>query len=821
MAAASSFRLSLVIPAWNEAESIEQALQEATAALSRHLADYEIIVVDDGSTDQTAALVRAAAADNPHIRLVQQPQNLGYGAALRAGFRAATLPLVAFTDADCQFDLNDLAYMLPLTQRYDVTCGYRIDRQDPTRRRFFSWGYNTLVKTLLSSPVHDLDCALKIFHREQLLDFLPASNNFFVNTEMLTTARLQGRSIIEVGVTHRPRAAGESKVSLTDIPKTLGTLLPFWWSRLLFPASRVPTPLNARFWAGLLTLTLLALALLLPNLSYPLLEPDEGRYAEIAKEMLDRGDWVTPTLNGKVYYDKPPLYYWLTAASFWCGGVNEKMARLVPVLATLATLLAIYLFGWRHLGGRAAFLAGLVLALTPGFMQCGRLLILDSVLSLFVTLACLMALEATVGGRLNWWWWLASACACGLGVLTKGPVALVLVAPPMAAWAWLQTGVAPVRLRHWLVYLGVVLAVAAPWFVTIMLRDRSFAEIFFLEHHLDRFLNGRFHDKPIWYFLPVLFVSTLPWSLLVVPFARFYFTRSVQVGAQRTAAMGLCLLWAGWCLLFFTMSRGKLPPYILPALPALTLLVGGFLERLEFQHSLRFFFGAHRQRLWRRVLLVLAAVWFVAGGITWWAGLLPLPLELLLAMTCIACMMAAIVGGARLPTKFAWSACMVLAGLGFCTAAQCMLPAWSQQRSVRLFVTDGTALFNDPTVPVATYGQEWGSVPFYLPHHHVSNFANRDGEALKQFINAHPRTLLFVRHNIPLDHLRWAIPPAMTIRQVMPAGEAKVLVVERRDFTPPSSTAHEPDHARENDSADKLATDRHAPSSCPAATVIH
>ena len=164
---------------------------------------------------------------------------------------------------------------------------------------------------------------------------------------------------------------------------------------------------------------------------------------------------------------------------------------------------------------------------------------------------------------------------------------------------------------------------------------------------------------------------------------------------------------------------------------------------------------------------------------------------------------------------------MVLAGLGFCTAAQCMLPAWSQQRSVRLSVTDGTALFNDPTVPVATYGQEWGSVPFYLPHHHVSNFANQEGAALKQFIGAQPRTLLFVRHNIPLEHLRWAIPPAMTIRQVMPAGEAKVLVVERRDFTPPSSTAHEPDHARENDSADKLATDRHAPSSCPAATVIH
>src|SRR5437016_2699759 len=132
-------RLSLVIPAWNEEESIEQAIREAVAALAGIVADYEIIVVDDGSTDRTADLVRVQEVANPRVRLVQHGKNRGYGAALRTGFQAAAFELVAFTDADCQFDLAELEYMLPLSRRFDITCGYRIDRQDPALRRFLSW----------------------------------------------------------------------------------------------------------------------------------------------------------------------------------------------------------------------------------------------------------------------------------------------------------------------------------------------------------------------------------------------------------------------------------------------------------------------------------------------------------------------------------------------------------------------------------------------------------------------------------------------------------------------------------------------------------
>jgi len=228
-----SATLSLILPAYNEEETIRQAIQEAVAALGPITRAYEIIVVEDGCTDRTAEIVNEESAKNSCVRLVRHPRNLGYGAALRNGFQAATMDLVAFTDSDCQFDLSELALMIPLSKNVDIVCGYRIDRQDPALRLFYSWGYNRLVRLLLGSPVRDIDCALKIFHQRDIRSILPEHDNFFANAVMLTKARQRGLSITEVGVHHRPRAGGQSKVSLWDVPKTLSVLLPFWWTRVV------------------------------------------------------------------------------------------------------------------------------------------------------------------------------------------------------------------------------------------------------------------------------------------------------------------------------------------------------------------------------------------------------------------------------------------------------------------------------------------------------------------------------------------------------------------------------------------------------------
>lgn len=239
--------LSLVIPAYNESAVIGRAIREAEAALGERVERFEILVVDDGSSDATAEVVRAALPRCAQTRLVQHTTNRGYGAALRTGFEAARFDLIAFTDADCQFDLRELGPMAELAAEVPIVAGYRADRKDPWRRRFLSRGYNLLARTLLGTRVRDCDCALKVFRREALANLLPESRGFFVNTEMLTRARQLGYAVREVPVTHRPRAGGVSKVSLREVPRTFRTLMTFWWREVVRGPRREPvTVLQAR-----------------------------------------------------------------------------------------------------------------------------------------------------------------------------------------------------------------------------------------------------------------------------------------------------------------------------------------------------------------------------------------------------------------------------------------------------------------------------------------------------------------------------------------------------------------------------------------------
>lgn len=236
--------LSLIVPAFNEAAGIGRAVAEALEALPQVVDAFEIIVVDDGSADATADEALRAAGGDRRVRVVRHPVNRGYGAALRTGFEAARHERVAFTDADCQFHLADLALLLPLADEAPIATGFRVDRQDPALRRFYSWGYNRLVRTLFGTRVRDVDCALKVFRRDVLPEILPEARGFFANTEMFVRARDAGCAVREVGVRHRPRLAGTSKVSLLDVPRTLRALAPFWWARLRarFANRHAPAP---------------------------------------------------------------------------------------------------------------------------------------------------------------------------------------------------------------------------------------------------------------------------------------------------------------------------------------------------------------------------------------------------------------------------------------------------------------------------------------------------------------------------------------------------------------------------------------------------
>jgi glycosyltransferase involved in cell wall biosynthesis len=209
--------LSVVLPAYNEEANIETAVRRAGEVADRLCADHEVIVVDDGSRDGTAETVRRLRADNDRIVLVQHPRNLGYGEALKSGFRTATMDLVFLTDADNQFDLDEIADFLQLIEQADVVAGHRVHRSDPWFRRVNGVAWNYLVRTLYYVPVRDVDCAFKLFRREVFEGVTLDSGGAMVSTELMVTLSRAGYRIVEHGVTHLPRTAGQPGGASPDV----------------------------------------------------------------------------------------------------------------------------------------------------------------------------------------------------------------------------------------------------------------------------------------------------------------------------------------------------------------------------------------------------------------------------------------------------------------------------------------------------------------------------------------------------------------------------------------------------------------------------
>jgi len=204
-------RVSIILPAFNEAPNVEEAVRQALDVSDDLLAEAEVIVIDDGSTDDTAAIVRRLSAEDDRVRLEQHERNRGYGEAVRTGLSAARLNLVFLTDADLQFDLHELKRFLPLIDHVDVVAGYRIDRQDSAMRRLTARVWNWIVRVVFYVPVRDIDCAFKLFRREVFDDIDLSAVGAMVSTEVMVRVARSGCSVVEVGVTHYPRTAGKAR----------------------------------------------------------------------------------------------------------------------------------------------------------------------------------------------------------------------------------------------------------------------------------------------------------------------------------------------------------------------------------------------------------------------------------------------------------------------------------------------------------------------------------------------------------------------------------------------------------------------------------
>ena len=314
-----------------------------------------------------------------------------------------------------------------------------------------------------------------------------------------------------------------------------------------------------------------------------LANPDEGRYAEIAREMVVSGDWVTPRLNGFKYFEKPPLQYWATAMAYRLFGEHEWTARLWTALTGALSALAIFYAGGRLFGREAGFYAALVLLSSFLFIPAGHINTLDMGVTCFMTLGLtgfLLAQLRTVSSREARGWMHVSWVSLGLSLLSKGLIGIVLPGAALVIYSFLQRDVRLWTRLHLRSGIPLMLLIAAPWYVAVSLKNPEFARFFFVHEHLERFLtdaHGRSH--PWWSYIPIVLVGALPWvGLLPGALARAWAPQDTEKSFQPRRFL---VIWVAFIFLFFSVSHSKLPFYVLPIFPALALLIGKRLAELS------------------------------------------------------------------------------------------------------------------------------------------------------------------------------------------------------------------------------------------------
>jgi len=200
--------ISVFFPCYNEQDNVSHTVKGAVAVLEKFTSDFEVIIVDDGSTDNTGQIADELAKSNEKIKVVHHNPNLGYGAALQSGFKAATKKLVFYTDGDGQFDFGEMPQLLPVIKEFDIVSCYRLNRQDNFIRKLNAWCWNKLVCWLFGMKIRDIDCAFKLYKREIFDNIKLSSTGALIDTEILARAVRKGYTVTQMGVHHYPRTAG-------------------------------------------------------------------------------------------------------------------------------------------------------------------------------------------------------------------------------------------------------------------------------------------------------------------------------------------------------------------------------------------------------------------------------------------------------------------------------------------------------------------------------------------------------------------------------------------------------------------------------------
>ena len=443
-----------------------------------------------------------------------------------------------------------------------------------------------------------------------------------------------------------------------------------------------------------------------------LYDPDEGRYAEIPREMLG-GDWVIPHLNGLTYLEKPPLQYWITATLYRVFGVGEVTARLWTGISGWASMLLVFLVTARLWGTESGLKALMLCAGSTLFVLLGHQLTLDMSLSFFLlaALSCFLMAQADRGPEAPWrWWMLGCWAAMACAVLTKGLIGILIPGATLVLYGLLQGDRDMFKRLNARWGLPLFLVIAGPWFVLAARANSQFLNFFFIREHFQRYLTPiEQRTEPWWFFVAVLIVAILPWITLALRALWVHGVRRVPRG-QFDAARVLWV-WSVFILVFFSLSDSKLIPYILPMIPALAMLCAS--PQLS----------AGRTDLKLGALLSVAAALGVAGyaGALWSHGdarALAMELRPTLIATSLVLALAAL-GGAVAGLRH-----RVLTGLGVLCAGwllasfSILVAACGAERffsakdiavAIRAEGLPGVALA--PVFAVQAYDQ---SLPFYL-----------------------------------------------------------------------------------------------------------
>jgi 4-amino-4-deoxy-L-arabinose transferase-like glycosyltransferase len=569
----SAPRLSAVVPAYDEAPNLGPLVAQIRETLDAAGITWELIVVDDGSTDDTPATLAALAAAESRLRPLRHAVRSGQTAALVTGFGAARGELIATLDADLQCRPAELPRLMAALGDADLACGIRLGRRDPASRRAASFVANGLRRLLLAPGLRDLACPARVF-RPDALARVTADMPLFEGAHRWLPAlfALDGLRVVQIPVSHWPRHAGESKYT------TRGRLLPIARESATVLGLVLRRSWRLRAALGAVLLAIAALPFFHRLGRWPLIEPDEGRNAEVAREMLSLGHWAVPHFNALPYLDKPAMLFWLTGGSFAVSGVNEFAARLPAAVSAVATVALTYSLARMLTDRSRAVFAAAVIATAPLVVVFSRLAIFDMPFTAFVTLALWCLVRARVGGGAAWLV-PGAALAMAAATLTKGPVGLAL---PLLAWIIGRGALTPPRERtsRATVLLAALLFVAAvgSWLGVVLRSEPDFLRYALVDETFLRFTSvARFHRGAPFYFYPLTLAWGFgPWCVVLIAAApdlvrlRRLDTRDAR--AARFAARAAVAM-----LLFFSLSASKRPQYILPALVPLAILaaVGG------------------------------------------------------------------------------------------------------------------------------------------------------------------------------------------------------------------------------------------------------